>query len=83
MALTGLFKYKPLKQSVLSITAAIAVVLVLVLEIFSTDLINGSRMVELLPFLSILLLTRIRTWELEGASRRRRRREETSPWALL
>ena len=83
LALTGLFKSKPLKQSVLSISAAIAVTLVLVLEIFSTDLINGSRMVELLPFLSILLLTRIRTWELEGASRRRRRREETSPWGTF
>ena len=80
LAFTGLFQSKPLKQSVLSISAAIAIILVLVLEIFSTDLINGSRMVELLPFLSILLLTRIRTWELEGASRRRRRREETSPW---
>ena len=83
LAFTGLFQSKPLKQSVLSISAAIAVILVLVLEIFSTDLINGSRMVELLPFLSILLLTRIRTWELEGASRRRRRREETSPWGTF
>ena len=83
LAFTGLFRSKPLEQSVLSISAAIAVILVLVLEIFSTDLINGSRMVELLPFLSILLLTRIRTWELEGASRRRRRREETSPWGTF
>lgn len=82
-ALTGLFKYKPLKQSVLSITAAIAVVLVLVLEIFSTDLINGSRMVELLPFLSLLLLTRIPTENPEGANRRRRSREETSVWGAF
>ena len=83
LALTGLFKYKPLKQSVLSITAAIAVVLVLVLEIFSTDLINGSRMVELLPFLSLLLLTRIPTENPEGANRRRRSREETSVWGAF
>ena len=82
-ALTGLFKYKPLKQSVLSITAAIAVVLVLVLEIFSTDLINGSRMVELLPFLSLLFLTRIPTEKPEGANRRRRSREETSVWGTF
>ena len=83
LALTGLFKYKPLKQSVLSISAAIAVILVLVLEIFSTDLINGSRMVEFLPFLSLLLLTRISTEKPEGANRRRRSREETSVWGAF
>ena len=83
LALTGLFKYKPLKQSVLSISAAIAVILVLVLEIFSTDLINGSRMVEFLPFLSLLLLTRIPTEKPEGANRRRRSREETSVWGAF
>lgn len=83
LAFTGLFQSKPLKQSVLSVFAAIAVVLVLALEVFSTDLIHGSRMVEFLPFMTILLLTRIRTWELEGANRRRRRREETSPWGTF
>ena len=83
MAFTGLFQSKPLKQSVLSISAAIAVILILVLEIFSTDHIHGSRMVELLPFLSILLLTRIRTEKPEGANRRRRRREETSVWGAF
>lgn len=83
LAFTGLFQSKPLKQSVLSVFAAIAVVLVLALEVFSTDLIHGSRMVEFLPFMTILLLTRIRIWELEGANRRRRRREETSPWGTF
>ena len=83
LAFTGLFRSKPLEQSVLSISAAIAVILVLVLEIFSTDLINGSRMVELLPFLSLLLLTGIRTEKPEGANRRRRSREETSEWGAF
>ena len=83
MAFTGLFQSKPLKQSVLSISAAIAVILILVLEIFSMDHIHGSRMVELLPFLSILLLTRIPTEKPEGANRRRRRREETSVWGTF
>ena len=83
LAFTGLFRSKPLEQSVLSISAAIAVILVLVLEIFSTDLINGSRMVELLPFLSLLLLTGIRTEKPEGANRRRRYREETSVWGAF
>ena len=83
MAFTGLFQSKPLKQSVLSIFAAIAVILVLVLEIFSTDQIHGSRMVELLPFLSLLLLAGIRTEKPEGANRRRRSREETSLWGAF
>lgn len=83
LAFIGLFQSKPLKQSVLSVFAAIAVVLVIVLEIFSTDQIHGSRMIELLPFLSILLLTRIRTEKPEGANRRRRRREETSVWGAF
>ena len=83
LAFIGLFQSKPLKQSVLSVFAAIAVVLALGLEIFSTDLIHGSRMVELLPFLSLLLITRIRTEKPEGANRRRRRREETSVWGTF
>ena len=83
LAFTGLFRSKPLEQSVLSVPAAIAVILVLVLEIFSTDLINGSRMVEFLPFLSLLLLTGIPTEKPEGANRRRRSREETSVWGTF
>ena len=83
LAFTGFFRFKPLEQSVLSISAAIAVILVLVLEIFSTDLINGSRMVEFLPFLSLLLLTRIPTEKPEGSNRRRRSREETSVWGAF
>ena len=83
LAFTGLFQSKPLEQSVLSISAAIAVILVLVLEIFSKDLINGSRMVELLPFLSLLLLTRIPIEKPEEANRRRRYREETSVWGAF
>ena len=83
LAFTGLFQSKPLKQSVLSISAAIAVILILVLEIFSTDHIHGSRMVELLPFLSLLLLAGIPTEKAEGANRRRRSREETSVWGTF
>ena len=83
LAFTGLFQSKPLKQSVLSISASIAAILVLILEIFSTDLINGSRMVEFLPFLSLLLLTRIPTEKPEGSNRRRRSREETSVWGAF
>ncbi len=53
LALTGLFKSKPLKQSVLSISAAIAVTLVLVLEIFLQIL--SMVVVCLAPSLLLLL----------------------------
>ena len=40
-------------------------------------------MIEFLPFLSLLLLTRIPTEKPEGANRRRRSREETSVWGAF
>ena len=80
---TGLFQSKPSKQYVLSIFASVAILLLLGLEIFSTEPIHGSRLVTFLPFLSILLLTHIRIGELEGANRRRRHREVPSIWAIF
>mgnify|MGYP001789719612 CR=1 FL=1 len=80
---TGLFQSKPSKQYVLSIFASVAILLLLGLEIFSTEPIHGSRLATFLPFLSILLLTHIRTGELEGANRRRRHREVPSIWAIF
>ena len=79
----GFFQSKPSKQYVLSIFAALALVLSLSLEIFSTEPIHGSRLAELLPFLSILLLTRIRANDTEGVSRRRRYSEAPSVWAIF
>ena len=80
---TGFFQSKPSKQYVLSIFAALALVLLLGLEIFSTEPIHGSRLAELLPFMSILLLTRIRANDAEGVSRRRRYSESPSVWAIF
>lgn len=80
---TGFFQSKPSKQYVLSIFAAIALVLSLGLEIFSTEPLHGSRLAELLPFLSILLLTRIRANDTEGVTRRRRYSEAPSVWVLF
>jgi len=80
---TGFFQSKSSKQYVLSIFAALALVLLLGLEIFSTEPIHGSRLAELLPFMSILLLTRIRANDAEGVSRRRRYSESPSVWAIF
>ena len=83
LVFAGFFQSKPSKQYVLSIFAALALVLSLGLEIFSTEPIHGSRLATFLPFLSILLLTHIRTGELEGVNRRRRHREVPSIWAIF
>ena len=83
LVLTGLFQSKPSKQYVLSIFVSVAILLLACLEIFSTEPIHGSRLAEFLPFLSILLLTHIRTGRLEGANRRRRYEEVPSVWAIF
>lgn len=83
LVLTGLFQSKPSKQYALSIFASVAILLLACLEIFSTEPIHGSRLAEFLPFLSILLLTHIRTGRLEGANRRRRYEEVPSVWAIF
>lgn len=83
LVFAGFFQSKPSKQYVLSIFAALALVLSLGLEIFSTEPIHGSRLAELLPFMSILLLTRIRANNAEGVSRSRRYSEAPSVWAIF
>ena len=83
LVLTGLFQSQPSKQYVLSIFVSVAILLLACLEIFSTEPIHGSRLAEFLPFLSILLLTHIRTGRLEGANRLRRYEEVPSVWAIF
>ena len=83
LVFTGLFQSKPTKQYVLSIFTSVAILLLLGLKIYSTEPIHGSRLAEFLPFLSILLLTHIRTGKLEGANRRRKHREVPSIWAVF
>ena len=80
---TGLFQSKPTKQYVLSIFTSVAFLLLVGLEIFSTEPIHGSRLAAFLPFLSILLMTHIRTGKLEGVNRRRRHREVPSIWTVF
>ena len=83
LVFAGFFQSKPSKQYVLSIFTSVAILLLLGLKIFSTEPIHGSRLAELLPFMSILLLTRIRANDAEGVSRRRRYSEAPSVWAIF
>lgn len=73
---TGLFQSKPAKQYALSIAASLGFLVYLGILILSNEPVNGTRLVILLPFLILLLLTGIKEDVSDGASRRRRRREK-------
>ncbi len=73
---TGLFQSKPAKQYALSIAASLGLLVSLGILILSKEPINGTRLVVLIPFLVLLLLTGIKEDVSEGGSRRRRRREK-------
>ena len=75
---TGLFQSKPAKQYALSIAASLGLLLSLGILILSNEPVNGTRLVILLPFLVLLLLTGIKEDVSEGGSRRRRREKKTS-----
>ena len=75
---TGLFQSKPAKQYALSIAASLGLLVSLGILILSNEPVNGTRLVILLPFLVLLLLTGIKEDVSEGGSRRRRREKQTS-----
>ena len=75
---TGLFQSKPAKQYALSIAASLGLLVSLGILILSNEPVNGTRLVILLPFLVLLLLTGIKETASEGGSRRRRREKQTS-----
>ena len=75
---TGLFQSKPAKQYALSIVASLGLLVSLGILILSNEPVNGTRLVILLPFLVLLLLTGIKEDVSEGGSRRRRREEKAS-----
>lgn len=75
---TGLFQSKPAKQYALSIAASLGFLVSLGILILSNEPVNGTRLVILLPFLVLLLLTGIKEDVSEGGSRRRRREEKAS-----
>lgn len=74
----GLFQSKPAKQYALSIAASLGLLVSLGILILSNEPVNGTRLVILLPFLVLLLLTGIKEDVSEGGSRRRRREEKAS-----
>ena len=75
---TGLFQSKPAKQYALSIATSLGLLVSLGILILSNEPVNGTRLVILLPFLVLLLLTGIKEDVSEGGSRRRRREEKAS-----
>ena len=75
---TGLFQSKPAKQYALSIAASLGLLVSLGILIFSKEPINGTRLVVLIPFLVLLLLTGIKEDVSDGGSRHRRSEKQTS-----
>lgn len=74
----GLFQSKPAKQYALSIAASLGLLVSLGILILSNEPVNGTRLVILLPFLVLLLLTGIKESDSEGGSRSRRREKKAS-----
>ena len=71
----GLFQSKASRLYVISVPASFVFLLGLVLLLFSQEPLHGSRLILILPFLLLLLMTSIRG-EHSGRIARRRRREE-------
>ena len=78
LVFTGFLQSKSVEIKYFAIFSGIALILLVVLLIFSTELIHGSRLVVYLPFMTILLLARIGEKELKGADRRRRYRRTST-----
>ena len=71
----GLFQSKASRLYVISVPASFVFLFVLTLLLFSQEPLHGSRLILILPFLLLLLMTSIRG-EHSGRIARRRRREE-------
>ena len=71
----GLFQSKASRLYVISVPASFVFLFVLALLLFSQEPLHGSRLILILPFLLLLLMTSIRG-EHSGRIARRRRREE-------
>ena len=71
----GLFQSKSSRLYVISVPASFVFIFVQALLLFSQEPLHGSRLILILPFLLLLLMTSIRG-EHSGRIARRRRREE-------
>lgn len=74
----GLFQLKPAKQYSLSLVASLGLLLVLSMLILSKESAYGSRLVLLIPFLILLLIT-----EIKGKDRVNRRRRNDGDGSFL
>ena len=77
----SLFQPKPLGQYILSIFSLLGLLLELTLILFSTEPIHGSRLVSLLPFIVILVLTTLRVQDVDNSSRLTRYADISSMWS--
>ena len=76
----GLFQSKVSKLYVISVPASFVFLFALVLLIFSQEPLHGSRLILILPFLLLLLMTSIRGKHSARGARRRRREEIPTLW---
>ena len=76
----GLFQSKASRLYVISVPASFVFLFALVLLIFSQEPLHGSRLILILPFLLLLLMTSIRGKHSSRGDRRRRREEVPNLW---
>ena len=76
----GLFQSKASRLYVISVPASFAFLFVLALLLFSQEPLHGSRLILILPFLLLLLMTSIRGKHSARVARRRRREEVPTLW---
>ena len=76
----GLFQSKASRLYVISVPASFAFLFVLALLLFSQESLHGSRLILILPFLLLLLMTSIRGKHSARGARRSRREEVPTLW---
>ena len=76
----GLFQSKASRLYVISVPASFVFLFGLVLLIFSQEPLHGSRLILILPFLLLLLMTSIRGKHSARGARRSRREEVPTLW---
>ena len=76
----GLFQSKASRLYVISVPVSFAFIFVLALLLFSQEPLHGSRLILLLPFLLLLLMTSIRGKHSARGARRLRREDVPTLW---
>lgn len=76
----GLFQSKPTKQYVISAVASFGLLLTLAMLILSKEPLHGSRLVVLLPFLTLLMITTVKETTVDQGVRSRRKEGTNSLW---